>query len=76
MKESYEEELATHFGLQRRAGNGNVSGLSVRAEGSAGRAIELRNACRPCPDWSCMKKKAKLASRNAAAAAKDVKQEA
>ena len=36
MKESYEEELANHFGLQRRGDCGNNVVLSVRAEGHAG----------------------------------------
>jgi hypothetical protein len=34
MKESYEEDLASRFGLQRRVGYGNVCGLSVREEGA------------------------------------------
>ena len=53
MKESYEEDLASRFGLQRRAGYGNVSGLSVRAEGSAGQPLSseiITSVCRPCSD--------------------------
>jgi len=43
MKESYGEDLASRFDLQRRAGYGNVSGLSVRQGGFSRPAIELRN---------------------------------
>lgn len=53
MKESYEEDLANHFGLQRRGGCGNVSVLSVRAKGNAGQPVssEITTfACRPRPD--------------------------
>ena len=53
MKESYEEDLASRFGLQRRAGYGDVSGLSVREEGSAGQPLSseiITSVCRPCPD--------------------------
>ena len=54
MKESYEEELlATRFGLLRRAGYGNVSGLSVREEGVAGQPLSseiFTFVCRPCSD--------------------------
>ena len=59
MKESYEEELANRFGLQRRGDCGNNVFLSVRAEGQAGQLLSsplLRSkqainfACRPCPD--------------------------
>lgn len=39
MKESYEQELATQFGLQRRGGCGNVTVLSVRGKGSAGQPL-------------------------------------
>ena len=49
MKESYEEDLASRFGLQRRAGYGNVSGLSVRAEGSAAQPLSseiITSVCR------------------------------
>jgi len=51
MKESCEEDLASHFGLQRRAGSGNASGLSVLAEGIAGQPLSSesnRFAGRPC----------------------------
>ncbi len=53
MKESYEEELANHFGLQRRGDCGNNVVLSVRAEGQAGQLLSseiISFACRPCPD--------------------------
>ena len=43
MKVSYEEELAIHFGLQRRCGEGNDPVLSVRPGGKRRPAIELRN---------------------------------
>ena len=50
---SYEEELANHFGLQRRAGIGNDASLSVRAEGNAGQLVSsdiTKFVCRPCSD--------------------------
>ena len=54
MKESYEEDLANRFGLLRRTGNGNVSGLSVRGEGLAGPPTQrvpgseiITSVCRP-----------------------------
>jgi hypothetical protein len=53
MKESYEEELAIRFGLPRRAGRGNVSGLSVREEGLAGQPLSseiITFVCGPCSD--------------------------
>jgi hypothetical protein len=53
MKESYEEDLASRFGLQRRAVYGNVLGLSVREEGLAGQPLSseiITSVCRPCPD--------------------------
>ena len=53
MKESYEEVLAKHFGLRRRARGGDVSGLSVHAEGIAGQQLSseiITSVCRPCPD--------------------------
>ena len=53
MKESYEEELATRFGLLRRAGRGNTFGLSVRDEGLAGQPLSseiFTFVCRPCSD--------------------------
>ena len=43
MKVSYEEGLANYFGLRRRDECGNASLLSVRAGGSVGQLIELRN---------------------------------
>jgi hypothetical protein len=39
MKVSYEEELAIHFGLQRRGDSGNGIVLSVRAKGNAGQLL-------------------------------------
>ena len=51
MKVSYEEELASHFGLRRRCEGGNVHALSVRAGGSVGQLMssEIRAPrCRPC----------------------------
>ena len=53
MKVSYEEELAIHFGLQRRGGSGNGIVLSVRAKGNAGQPLssEITTfACRSRPD--------------------------
>lgn len=53
MKESYEEDVANHFGLQRRGDCGNNVVLSVRAEGQAGQLLSSEItilACRPCPD--------------------------
>lgn len=50
---SYEEDLADHFGLQRRVDCGNKVVLSVRVEGQAGQlwSSEITIfACRPCPD--------------------------
>lgn len=64
MKESYEEGLADHFGLQRRGGCGNVSVLSVRAKGNAGQPVssEITTfACRPRPDFG---KATSLEARN------------
>lgn len=52
MKVSYEEDLANHFGLQRRRGIGNVAALSVRAEGNVGQLLSseiLTFACRSHP---------------------------
>jgi len=66
MKESYEEDLANRFGLQRRAGNGNVSGLSVRVEGYAGQLLssEINTfVCRPCPDKGKAISRASLSAR-------------
>jgi len=53
MKVSYEEELATCFGLQRRGGFGNGIVLSVRAKGNAGQLLSSEittSVCRSCPD--------------------------
>lgn len=53
MKESYEEDLASHFGLQRRGDCGNNVVLSIRAEGQAGQLLSseiLTIACRPRTD--------------------------
>jgi len=50
MKESYEEDLANHFGLDPYADAGNSMGVaSVRGTGR--RAIELRNQLLPCADF-------------------------
>ncbi len=43
MKVSYEEGLTNYFGLRRRCDEGNNVVLSVRAGGSVGQLIELRN---------------------------------
>ncbi len=43
MKVSYEEGLTNSFGLRRRCDCGNNVVLSVRAGGSVGQLIELRN---------------------------------
>ena len=43
MKVSYEEGLTNYFGLRRRCDEGNDVVLSVRAGGSVGQLIELRN---------------------------------
>jgi hypothetical protein len=51
MQESYEEGLASHFGLHWRTGIGNASGLSVHAEGYAGQPLSSESnsfAGRPC----------------------------
>ncbi len=51
MKVSYEEELATHFGLARRPARGNGCRLSVRTEGSAGQPSSseiTHSVCRSC----------------------------
>lgn len=53
MQVSYEEELAAHFGLQRRGDFGNGIVLSVRGKGNAGQPLssEITNSvCRSCPD--------------------------
>jgi len=53
MKESYEEDGAHHFGLQRRGDCGNKVVLSVRGEGVAGQPLSSEissSACRPCSD--------------------------
>ena len=53
MKVSYEERLATDFGLRRRCDCGNNVVLSVRAGGNAGQLSSseiLTSVCRPCPD--------------------------
>ena len=50
---SYEEDVAIHFGLQRRAFVGNGESLSVRAEGNAGQLVSsdiTKFVCRHCPD--------------------------
>ena len=53
MQVSYGEDLASHFGLQRRAGTGNGICLSVRVEGNAGQPLSseiITSVCRSCPD--------------------------
>lgn len=66
MKESYEEDVAHHFGLQRRGDCGNNVVLSVRAEGQAGQLLssEITTlACRPCPDKGKATSRASLLAR-------------
>ena len=51
MKESYEEDLASHFGLRWRCGSGNAFVLSVHLEGKAGQPLssEINSPVgRPC----------------------------
>ncbi|MFO7902276.1 MAG: hypothetical protein R6U98_06430 [Pirellulaceae bacterium] len=53
MKESYEEDGAHRFSLQRRGDRGNKVVLSVRVEGQAGQLLSSEittSACRFCPD--------------------------
>ena len=55
MQVSYEEELAAHFGLQRRGDFGNGIVLSVRGKGNAGQPLSsapssLDRAPIPCAD--------------------------
>ncbi len=53
MQVSYEEDLANHFGLQRRGVAGNRFVLSVRAKGNAGQVLSSEittSVCRSCPD--------------------------
>jgi hypothetical protein len=53
MKVSYEERLATDFGLWRRCDCGNNVVLSVRTRGNAGKLMSseiITFVCRPCPD--------------------------
>ena len=66
MKESYEENLANYFGLQRRGDCGNKVVLSVRSEGQAGQPLssEITTfACRPCPDKGKATLRASLLAR-------------
>ena len=66
MKESYEEDLANRFGLQRRGDCGNNVVLSVRTEGQAGQLLssEITTfACRPCPDKGKATSRASLSAR-------------
>ena len=66
MKESYEEDLVHHFGLQRRGDCGNKVVLSVRAEGQAGQLLnsEITTfACRSCPDMGKATSRASLLTR-------------
>ncbi|TWU19234.1 hypothetical protein Poly21_14050 [Allorhodopirellula heiligendammensis] len=53
MRVSYEEGLANYFGLRRRSDEGNNIALSVRAGGSVGQLIELRNQVLHVPTVSC-----------------------
>ena len=53
MKVSYEEGLTNCFGPRRRCDRGNNVALSVRAGGSVGQLIELRNQCFHVPTLSC-----------------------
>ncbi len=53
MKVSYEERLATDFGLRRRCDCGNNVVLSVRSGGSVGQLLSseiIPFVCRPCLD--------------------------
>ena len=53
MKGSYKEDLANHFGLQRRGVLGNRSVFIVRAKGNAGQLLNSEittSVCRSCPD--------------------------
>jgi hypothetical protein len=53
MKVSYEERVATDFGLRRRCDCDNNVVLSVRAGGYAGQLLSseiIHFTCRPCPD--------------------------
>lgn len=66
MKESYEEDLANHFGLQRRGDGGNNVVLCVRVEGLAGQPLSseiIPLACRPCPVMGKAKLPAPLLAR-------------
>ena len=52
MKESYREDLASNFGLEAYAGDGNIAGVAS-LRGSAGRPLSseiITFACRSCPD--------------------------
>ena len=54
MEDSYEEDLANHFGLQRRGVPGNRFVLSVRAKGNAGQPFSSEISppvCRSSPVW-------------------------
>ncbi len=51
MKESYEEDLADHFGLQRRGDSDDGMVLSVRVKGNAGQPLSSEintSVCRSC----------------------------
>ena len=53
MKVSYEEELATRFGLRWRGDPGNGIVLSVRLKGNTGMVLSSEitlSVCRSCPD--------------------------
>ncbi|MGE3409506.1 MAG: hypothetical protein AB7I37_22000 [Pirellulales bacterium] len=54
MKESYEEDLASHFGLEPYAGGGNAVGVAS-ARGTSRPAIELRNQAFRAPTLWCLR---------------------
>ena len=53
MKESYEEDLASHFGLEPYADGGNDVGVAS-ARGTSRPAIELRNQFSRAPTLCCL----------------------
>ena len=68
MKESYEEGLASHLGLEPYADDGNVMGVaSVRGTGRP--AIELRNLNFRAPTLWCLREGNTLQCVMASAAA-------
>lgn len=54
MQESYEEDLASHFGLEPYADGGNVVGVAS-ARGTSRPAIELRNQSFRAPTLWCLR---------------------